>query len=774
MADDESKATATADTTTVSSITTRSQKQKAAAAAAADASNANANNATDDNDKSPNDTNRKKEREVFKGKSDKMGGNVFQLAAEGRKANQYTLTIQALHSLANVEMDNAKDLVPFFEDPCREVTIPEPDDEPPMSADGTTRVGRDHRLYIQWKDQCEQFNQRTRDLANNKVKIFTIVLQQCSQSVINKVEATSGFAKAKTDFNCQWLLTTIKNVCHNFEHTDNRLVALVKAKAELFQYRQGANQSTHDYHDAFNEQLAILESYGGKLHDPIKAAPPKLAAEIAALTNAQEKDTLMRDHYAAALFLRNADHTRYEPLREELKNDFSKGRDEYPKSVTPAYQMLLSRDRGTQSSSNKNRHNSGGRGSGRGTGGGGGGRSPQGRGRGQEQGRGTQSPPATVASGKNFTQSAYSMAQMSNHFPDGIPNHYVLLDSDSTVSIFNNAAMLVNIHDVETPLVLESNGGGHQVTHQMGTIPGFGKVWFNENSLANILSLADVRKARRVTMDSTDDHAFHVHKPDGSGYTRYEEHPSVLYLHDSTKPVVPYSKHNDSSEHNDSTTTGYSYLQTVADNKKLFTKRQIEGADKSRQLYRMIGRPGADRFMDIIRNNLIINCPITIDDVARAQRIYGKDVAFLKGKTTASPAKDYVPEQPPICLPRDILDNHSKVTLCCDIFFVLGLPFSISTSRNIHFVSCRPIADRSKGAIRACIAADIKTYEERGFTITTIHGDGEYNQFRNLFPNIHFNICSAEDHVPEVERAICTIKEAIRATIHGMPYHRLP
>jgi hypothetical protein len=143
----------------------------------------------------------------------------------------------------------------------------------------------------------------------------------------------------------------------------------------------------------------------------------------------------MRNHYAAALFLRNADHARYEALREELKNDFSKGRDEYPTSVTAAYQMLLGRDKGaasSQSGSGKGRHNSGGRNSGRGSGAKGG-RSPSGRGRGQEQGRGTQTPPATVSSGKNFTQTTgYSMAQTQAHFPDGIPNHYVLLDSDST------------------------------------------------------------------------------------------------------------------------------------------------------------------------------------------------------------------------------------------------------------------------------------------------------------------------------------------------------
>jgi hypothetical protein len=285
MADEESKAAATADTSAVSSITTRSQKSKAATAADAGASNNTQSN--DDTEKPQNDNQRKKEREPFKGKSEKMAGNVFQLAAEGRKANQYTLTIQALQNLANVEMENAKDLAPFFEDPCRDAKIDEPDDEPPMGKDKKTRVSRDHRLYIQWKDQCEQYNQRKRDLDNNKVKIFTITLQQCSQSVTNKIEATSGYAQAKADFDCKWLLTTIKNVCHNFEHTDNRLVALVKAKAEIFQCRQGPNQSTHDYHDAFNELLAVLESYGGRLHDPIGAAPPKLAAKIAALKDAK-------------------------------------------------------------------------------------------------------------------------------------------------------------------------------------------------------------------------------------------------------------------------------------------------------------------------------------------------------------------------------------------------------------------------------------------------------------------------------------------------------
>jgi Reverse transcriptase (RNA-dependent DNA polymerase) len=149
-------------------------------------------------------------------------------------------------------------------------------------------------------------------------------------------------------------------------------------------------------------------------------------------------------------------------------------------------------------------------------------------------------------------------------------------------------------------------------------------------------------------------------------------------------------------------------------------------------------------------------------------------VAFLKGKTTASAATDHVPNQPPICLPPDILSNHGKVTLCCDLFYVLGLPFSLSVSRNVHFLSCRSIPNPEKPSISKCVSSDINIYQNRGFTVTAIHCDGEYNHVKPLFPNVNFNICAPEDHVPKVERAIRTVKDTIRSTIHGMPYHRLP
>ena len=73
-------------------------------------------------------------------------------------------------------------------------------------------------------------------------------------------------------------------------------------------------------------------------------------------------------------------------------------------------------------------------------------------------------------------------------------------------------------------------------------------------------------------MDSAEQPAFHIHKPDGSGLTAFSEHESGLYLHDAsvqpgnvTSPLI----------------VAYSCLQTVAESKKVFMKCQIEAADEA-------------------------------------------------------------------------------------------------------------------------------------------------------------------------------------------------
>jgi hypothetical protein len=199
----------------------------------------------EESDRNPHDqSKKKKDKELFKGTTEKMYGNVFQLATENRKGNQFTRTMLALKDYVASEYDYPLDLGPLFRDPCEEADIDEPADEAPMSNDGVNRVGRDHRLFIVWKDECMQYTARVQALETNKHRLFSVILAQCSQSVKMKLEAANGYHAALETNDCHWLLTNLKNICHRFEHTENRWMALVQAKAAIFNYRQG-NRADH-------------------------------------------------------------------------------------------------------------------------------------------------------------------------------------------------------------------------------------------------------------------------------------------------------------------------------------------------------------------------------------------------------------------------------------------------------------------------------------------------------------------------------------------------
>ena len=103
-----------------------------------------------------------------------------------------------------------------------------------------------------------------------------------------------------------------------------------------------------------------------------------------------------------------------------------------------------------------------------------------------------------------------------------------------------------------------------------------GTVWYNPDSLANIFSLAAVRKLCRITMDTSVEAALCVHCSDGL-IMKFIEYRLGLYYHDTAAAVQPNSNEN---------VIHYSFVSTVANNKAQFPRRKIEGADKARALNR--------------------------------------------------------------------------------------------------------------------------------------------------------------------------------------------
>jgi hypothetical protein len=330
----------------------------------------------------------------------------------------------------------------------------------------------------------------------------------------------------------------------------------------------------------------------------------------------------------AMAFLRGADPRRYSSLWSDLANQQTRGNDQYPKDLTSAYSMIVNyhtpvpirQNQGVQVHTNApassvvippvNTHTF----------------------------AQTTNTITTTKAGSDgiihngitcfncnsvghyanqcptaltMLQHCYMLTQDSQNSDlvryEGIPRNWVLLDSQSTISVFNNPNMVTNIRSSPQSVCARTNGG-HQTSNQIADFTNLGTVWFNESSIANILSLSEVRKVCRVTMDTSAEGEMIIYRTNGTKM-KFSEHKNGLYYYETgINPPFSETKTTLPTVHN------VTLINTVAENKSVFVNREIDAADKARELYRKLGRPSQKQFEDIFSKNIIVNCPVTVDD----------------------------------------------------------------------------------------------------------------------------------------------------------------
>jgi hypothetical protein len=133
------------------------------------------------------------------------------------------------------------------------------------------------------------------------------------------------------------------------------------------------------------------------------------------------------------------------------------------------------------------------------------------------------------------------------------------------------------------------------------------------------------------------------------------------------------------------------FLQTIEENLKKYSQHQIKEAHRARDLLHALSFPSIANLKKALQMNAIANCPVTIDDVTRAEDIFGPDIATLKGKTTRHKPSPYVEEV--VNIPPELI-SEQQVHLCIDTFFVNEIPFLTTISRHIKYRMCTLIPER--------------------------------------------------------------------------------
>ena len=329
----------------------------------------------------------------------------------------------------------------------------------------------------------------------------------------------------------------------------------------------------------------------------------------------------------------------------------------------------------------------------------------------------------------------------------------LVMDSGSSVNLVSNEELLTDIYESDVTLTVRCNAGVKQ-TRLRGRLRGYGFVWLSRGwGVANVISLSRTKEKFRVTYDSLEN-SFNVIKDDGS-MIQFTERSNRLYCFDP-------------KERTEQSTI---LITTVANNKLKFSGQDVAKADLARKLQRVTFRPSTADLIEHINKKAIKNCPVSAQDVRNAEIIYGPDVGSLQGKTTWTQPSPVDVQY--ISIPPQIMEHYKNVTLSVDVMFVMKIPILTTISRHIKFGTAGRLESMKKEHILRHFKRIISTYVVRGFRVTIILGDNQFECLRTELADLHvlLHICAPDEHVHEIERFNRTIKERVRATINTVPYN---
>ena len=169
----------------------------------------------------------------------------------------------------------------------------------------------------------------------------------------------------------------------------------------------------------------------------------------------------------------------------------------------------------------------------------------------------------------------------------------VLLDTCSSDHIFCDPSLVSDIRKGDRQLSLESNGGC-LILPNIATYEGFDTpVWFSNKAITNILSLLVVKREYKVSYDGDD---FIIHRASKGYYDMvFKPHESGMHVLDINDPRSQAS---------------YAFVETVAENMQMFTKREIVGGNLARDLQAALAYPSNSDLKWITQANWLKDNPV--------------------------------------------------------------------------------------------------------------------------------------------------------------------
>jgi len=549
-----------------------------------------------------------------------------------------------------------------------------------------------------YREEVKQFVQRKMNMRRNVEKSYGLVWGQCSNGLQTYIKGLSSYDTQARIFDLLWLLRELKKATSGIDDRSNTYVSMHEAIANLYRMKQAAQETNDHYLARFRTNINAVELAGGA-H---LFFSPELAGYDETMTEEDKEVEVERSK--AIILLKCSDDLRYGPLSEKLQEGTYLDRDEYPKSIAMMYELMTKCNASIQQRNSSSSYNSRRRGAitlvQQGT---------------EEENdlipgtdgrthdilcfncnrRGhyaSNCPEPSTRVGVSNLQVGHMLTQ--DRGKHGlIPEEWILLDTCSTDNVINDVTLVQNMRKCgfDETLTIHTNGG--ELTYrEIGDFKFLPiEVFYNPKSIANVLSLkaVDNVKGFHIEMNTSVDPFINVIK--GNHKLRFMHSDTGLFYCtvDNMRQF-----HEDISRNSKS----ISLLSTKKDHNTKYTPEEIDRANEVRALQKCMLWPSTKAMRELLNNPMRNNSILTTKDLHRALEIYGEPLEILAGKMTAPSMKRNDSQQ---ILLSEIKEGFNKrVKLYVDIFFVNGIPFLHTKSKDTNYITIQKLQNRKSREIR--------------------------------------------------------------------------
>ena len=196
-----------------------------------------------------------------------------------------------------------------------------------------------------FSEQVKEYVKQNSRLHENIKRLWALIWGQCSDTIRTRLHSLETYEDMRAAREGLQLLIAIKDLMFNVQEQKYVPLTIHLAKRQFFLLSQGHN-TVGEYYEQFKNQTDVLSHIGAGIGDDegiMKQVLRSQGININDATDEQEEAAELEgiQWYLALAFLMGSNRNRYGRLLEKLENDFTAGNDNYPKTLTDAYKMLL-------------------------------------------------------------------------------------------------------------------------------------------------------------------------------------------------------------------------------------------------------------------------------------------------------------------------------------------------------------------------------------------------------------------------------------------------